>query len=160
MDTRAVANYTQGDLIARENARHLRSSFAKLEQQIFAGTATNGTGGGPSVSSLNSSQPSIPNSIQSSGSAWTHIGRSLPREQSAWGNFDQVVGVLKDAIGPGNYLINGTFSAADIMVGPMLEWGVANKIITDDGLKAYVDAVTRRPAYKRAAAIEKEQSDG
>ena len=44
LDTRAVANYTQGDLIARENARHLRSSFAKLEQQIFAGTATNGTG--------------------------------------------------------------------------------------------------------------------
>lgn len=36
LDTRAVANYTQGDLIARENARHLRSAFAKVEQQVFA----------------------------------------------------------------------------------------------------------------------------
>ena len=44
LDTRAVANYTQGDLIARENARHLRTVMATVEKQIFAGTTTNGTG--------------------------------------------------------------------------------------------------------------------
>ena len=44
LDTRAVANYTLGDLIARENARHLRSALAAVERQIFAGTETNGTG--------------------------------------------------------------------------------------------------------------------
>ena len=46
LDMRAVANYTLGDLIARENARHLRSTLAVVEAQIFTGSATNGTGGG------------------------------------------------------------------------------------------------------------------
>ena len=46
LDTRAVANYTLGDLIARENARHIRTAFAVVERQIFTGTATDGTGGG------------------------------------------------------------------------------------------------------------------
>lgn len=43
LDIRAVENYTQGDLIARENARHLRSMYAHLERQIINGDA-NGTG--------------------------------------------------------------------------------------------------------------------
>ena len=44
LDTCAVANYTMGDLISRENARHIRTAMSTVEKQIFAGTATNGTG--------------------------------------------------------------------------------------------------------------------
>ena len=44
LDTRAVANYTQGDLIQRENERHLRTLFSKMERQIFAGNAADDTG--------------------------------------------------------------------------------------------------------------------
>ena len=45
LDMRAVANYVLGDLIARENARHLRSVLAAVERQVFVGTPANGTGG-------------------------------------------------------------------------------------------------------------------
>jgi glutathione S-transferase len=76
---------------------------------------------------------------------------AAPISTAGWGNFDLVIDVLKIAIQPGPYLFGDHFTAADVIIGSQLRWGLMFKGIPE--LPEFVDYVKRleaRPALKRA----------
>jgi glutathione S-transferase len=87
------------------------------------------------------------------------LQRPAPAQKGAigWGSYDDVVDTLEAALQSRPYLSGATFSAADLYVGSELNWGGmfgAPRIKDSEILQAYVQRVTGRPAYKRAAAAD------
>lgn len=62
----------------------------------------------------------------------------------------KAVGVVSEALGENQYLVGDRFTVADIVVGSVLNWGRAMKLIQDERLSAYIHRLVDRPAYKRA----------
>lgn len=87
-------------------------------------------------------------------------GLALPggEVQAGWGSFDRVIDVLDEAVRPGPWLLGERFSAADVMVGSDLHFGLnLLKIVPQrPAILAYVARCAGRPAFKRATAIEAE----
>jgi len=81
---------------------------------------------------------------------------ALAESTAGWGSFDRVVDVLERAVQPGPWLLGENFSAADIMVGADLHFGLTLlKILPPrPAFLAYVGRCSERPAFKRAMAIE------
>ena len=81
---------------------------------------------------------------------------ALAESTAGWGSFDRVVDVLEQAVQPGPWLLGENFSAADIMVGADLHFGLTLlKILPPrPAFLAYVGRCSERPAFKRAMAIE------
>ena len=81
---------------------------------------------------------------------------ALAESTAGWGSFDRVVDVLEQAVQPGPWLLGENFSAADIMVGADLHFGLTLlKILPErPAFLAYVGRCSERPAFKRAMAIE------
>ena len=85
--------------------------------------------------------------------------RAFPRKEAApttalgFGDFDRVMSVLGQATGAASpHLLGEQFTAADVVIGSALRWGMAFKIIPErPELVAYVGRLTERPAFKRAA---------
>lgn len=75
---------------------------------------------------------------------------------AGWGSFDKVMDVLEQAVRPGPWLLGERFSAADIMIGADLHFGLTLlKIVPPRPAFAdYVGRCSERPAFKRAEAIE------
>jgi len=84
------------------------------------------------------------------------LQRPEPTRKGAvgWGSYDDVIDTLETALHHRPYLLGDHFSAADLYVGSELHWGGmfgAPRLKESDVLQAYVQRVTDRPAYKRAA---------
>ena len=85
--------------------------------------------------------------------------RAFPRKEAApttalgFGDFDRVMSLLGQATGAASpHLLGEQFTAADVVIGSALRWGMAFKIIPErPELVAYVGRLTERPAFKRAA---------
>ncbi len=80
----------------------------------------------------------------------------IPTLQAGWGSFDRVMGVLEDWLRGGPWLLGDRFSAADVMIGTDLNFGV-NQFSIIDKRPVFVDYLERcmqRPAWKRAQAID------
>jgi glutathione S-transferase len=77
-------------------------------------------------------------------------------EQAGFGDFDRMLDVLEAAVAPGPWLLGERFSAADVMIGSDLHFGidVFKLIPVRPALRAYVDRCLARPGLKRAKAIE------
>ena len=77
-------------------------------------------------------------------------------EQSGFGDFDRMLGVLEGAVTPGPWLLGGQFTAADVMIGADLHFGidVFNLVPSQPVLRAYIDRCLARPALQRAKEIE------
>ncbi len=77
-------------------------------------------------------------------------------EQAGFGDFDRMLGVLETAVAPGPWLLGGQFTAADVMIGTDLHFGidVFGLFPSRPALRAYVDRCLARPALQRAKAIE------
>ncbi len=77
-------------------------------------------------------------------------------EQAGFGDFDRMLGVLETAVAPGPWLLGGQFTAADVMIGTDLHFGidVFGILPSRPALRAYVDRCLARPALQRAKAIE------
>jgi glutathione S-transferase len=77
-------------------------------------------------------------------------------EAASFGDFDRVFDVLDAAIGQGPWLLGDRFSAADVMIGLDLYFGVdAFKLVPERPVfRAYIDRCLARPALQRAKAIE------
>lgn len=75
---------------------------------------------------------------------------------AGWGSFERVVDVLEAAVQPGPWLLGERFSAADVMIGSDLHFGITlMKIVPPrPAILAYVARCAERPAWKRATAIE------
>ena len=75
-----------------------------------------------------------------------------PRASLGFGDFDTVVDVLAKAAGAANpYLMGAQFTAADVVIGSGLRWGMMFKLLPErPDFKAYVGRLNERPALKRA----------
>ena len=95
--------------------------------------------------------------------------RAYPRKEPparstlGFGDFDTVVDVLAKCAGAADpYLMGAQFTAADVIIGSGLRWGMMFKLLPErPEFKGYVGRINERPALKRAtekdAKLAKEQ---
>ena len=84
---------------------------------------------------------------------------TIPNEQqqrmAGYGTFDLAMDTLAKAITINPYFAGDRFSAADVYAGSQLIWGLQFGLIPANSVfTAYVQRVTDRPGYKRAAQID------
>jgi glutathione S-transferase len=89
--------------------------------------------------------------------------RAFPRKEPprasalGHGDYDTVVGVLADAVAKGPYLMGEQFTAADVVIGSGVRWGVQFKLLPErPEFVAYAARVAERPALQRAEAKDRE----
>ena len=76
----------------------------------------------------------------------------VPRAAAGFADFDTVMDVLAQGVGKATpYLLGSQFTAADVIIGSGLRWGMMFKLIPDrPEFKNYVGRLSGRPALKRA----------
>jgi glutathione S-transferase len=80
-----------------------------------------------------------------------------PRSALGYGDYDTVMDVLADALRTGPYLLGEQFTAADVVIGSGLRWGMAFKLIPErPEFTAYTTRLGARAALKRAQAKDAE----
>ena len=91
------------------------------------------------------------------------IDRAAPRKEGArramlgYGDFDTTMNVIAKAVEKGPWLMGGQFTAADVVIGANIRWGMMFKMIPER--KEFIDYAARiaaRPAAQRAEAKDKE----
>lgn len=76
-----------------------------------------------------------------------------PRAAIGYGDFDSVMDVVAGAVAARPFLMGESFTAADVVIGSSLRWGMGFKLIPER--REFVDYVARlsqRPAARRAQA--------
>ncbi len=82
---------------------------------------------------------------------------AAPRTAMGYGDYDTVMDVLAKAVSRGPYLVGDALTAADLIIGSGLRWGMAFKLIPERlEFTAYTARLVERPALKRAEARDKE----
>lgn len=79
----------------------------------------------------------------------------LKKSAVGWGDYDDVIDTIEHALSSSPYLIDETFSAADLYIGAELSWAKmfgAPRIGDSKAINDYVARVTERDAYRRAMA--------
>ena len=81
---------------------------------------------------------------------------SVDSRMASFGDFDRVFDVLEEAVATGPWLLGERFSAADVMIGLDLYFGIdIFKLVPSRPVfRAYVERCFARPALQRAKAIE------
>jgi glutathione S-transferase len=89
--------------------------------------------------------------------------RAFPRKEEArramlgYGDFDTVMAVVAGAVEPGPYLMGEQFTAADVVLGSTLRWGLMFGLLPKrPEFTAYVARLEQRPALERAVALDQE----
>ncbi len=77
-----------------------------------------------------------------------------PRETVAWGSYDLMIEVAEKGLETGPWLLGDAFSAADVVVGAAMRFGVLFGAIDSPAIKAYVERLSARPAFERATSRE------
>jgi glutathione S-transferase len=88
---------------------------------------------------------------------------AFPRQEQprpgtlGYGDFDTVMNVVAKAVEPRPYLMGEQFTAADVIIGSTLRWGMMfNLLPKRPEFAAYVSGLEQRPALKRATALDQE----
>jgi glutathione S-transferase len=91
------------------------------------------------------------------------MDRSFPRNPAppptaiGYRDLDALLDVIGTAVSRGPYLMGEQFTAADVVIGAGLRWGMLFKMIPERAdLVAYVGRIAARPALQRADALDKE----
>ncbi len=91
------------------------------------------------------------------------IDRAAPRKEEArramlgYGDFDTTMNVLAKAVEKGPWLMGEQFTAADVVIGANIRWGMIFKLIPERKEFAdYAARIAARPAAQRAEAKDKE----
>jgi len=80
-----------------------------------------------------------------------------PRGALGYGNYETVMNVLSDAVRAGPYLLGEQFTAADVVIGSGIRWGMIFKGVPErPEFVAYAQRLGERPAAKRATARDQE----
>jgi glutathione S-transferase len=91
------------------------------------------------------------------------IDRAAPRKEEprramlGYGDFETVMNVLAKALERGPWLLGEQFTAADVVIGANIRWGMIFKLLPER--KEFLDYAARiaaRPAAQRAEAKDKE----
>ncbi len=84
-------------------------------------------------------------------------GWEVKPTQAAWGNYARVLAAMERALSSGPYVLGETFSAADIMMGSAVHFGLAFGLLDKTPVfTAYHDRIVARDAFGRAQAIDEE----
>ena len=93
------------------------------------------------------------------------IDRAAPRKEEArramlgYGDFDTCMNVVAKAVEKGPWLMGEQFTAADVVIGANIRWGMMFKMIPERKEFAdYAARIAARPAAQRAEAKDKELS--
>lgn len=91
--------------------------------------------------------------------------RAFPRKEEArrsalgYGDFETTMDVLAKAVGKGPWLMGDQFTAADVVIGANIRWGMVFKMIPErKEFTDYVARIVARPAAQRAEAKDQEMS--
>ena len=91
------------------------------------------------------------------------MDRAFPRKEEArrsalgYGDFDTLMDVTAKAVANGPYLMGEQFTAADVVIGSTLRWGLMFKLLPErPEFVAYTGRLAARPALQRADAADKE----
>jgi len=86
------------------------------------------------------------------------LGRAAgPPAALGYGDFDTTLAVVAKAVGPGPYLLGHRFTAADVVIGSGLRWGMGMKIVPErPEIVAYTKRLDERPALQRVVAKDAE----
>jgi glutathione S-transferase len=93
------------------------------------------------------------------------IDRAAPRKEAprramlGYGDFDTCMNVIAKAVEKGPWLMGEQFTAADVVIGANIRWGMMFKMLPER--KEFIDYAARiaaRPAAQRAEAKDKELS--
>src|SRR5205807_4873556 len=91
------------------------------------------------------------------------MDRAFPRKEEArraalgYGDFDTVVDVVAKAVSDATYLLGEQFTAADVVIGSGLRWGMMFKLLPErPEFVDYTARLAKRPALARAEAKDKE----
>ena len=80
-----------------------------------------------------------------------------PRGALGYGNYETVMNVLSDAVRAGPYLLGEQFTAADVVIGSGIRWGMRFKGVPErPEFVAYAKRLKERPAAKRATAKDQD----
>ena len=89
--------------------------------------------------------------------------RAFPRKEEprpgmlGYGDFDTVLKVVGNAVAKGPYIMGDQFSAADVVIGSDLRFGMMFKMLPERReFIAYTGRLAQRPALARAEAKDKE----
>jgi glutathione S-transferase len=89
--------------------------------------------------------------------------RAFPRKEDpraaalGWRDFDTVLSIVSKALVKGPFLMGEQFTAADIVIGSGLRYGMMFKLIPErKEFQDYVARITARPSAQRAAAKDKD----
>lgn len=93
------------------------------------------------------------------------MDRRFPRQESpppaaiGYRDLDTLLDVVAKALKPGPYLMGEQFTAADVVTGSGLRWGMMFKMIPErPEIVDYVGRLSQRPAMLRAQAKDKEMA--
>ena len=93
--------------------------------------------------------------------------RAFPRKEEprasalGWRGFDQVMDIMAKGIGQGPWLMGEQFTAADVVIGAGLRYGMMFKLVPErPEFLSYVARIGERPAAQRAEAKDKELGAG
>ena len=91
------------------------------------------------------------------------LDKAAPRKETprrgmvGYGDFDTVMDVIGKGVARGPYLMGDQFTAADVVVGSMLRWGMMFNLLPErPEFRAYVDRLEQRPALQRATGLDRE----
>jgi glutathione S-transferase len=91
------------------------------------------------------------------------IDRAMPRKEAArrgmlgYGDFDTTMNVVAKAVEKGPWLMGEQFTAADVVIGANIRWGMMFKMIPErKEFTDYAARVAARPAAQRAQAKDEE----
>jgi glutathione S-transferase len=91
------------------------------------------------------------------------IDRAAPRREPAkramlgYGDFDTVMDVIARAVSKGPWLMGEQFTAADVVIGAQIRFGMMFKMIPEHSeFTKYTARIAARPAAQRASEREKE----
>ena len=78
----------------------------------------------------------------------------VPAAQAPWGTFADVNAVIDGKAAQPPYFLGEQFTAADVMMGTMVRWGLMWDLVEGSHLRGYVDRIESRDAFKRALALD------
>ena len=91
------------------------------------------------------------------------LDKAAPRKETprrgmvGYGDFDTVMDVVGKGVARGPYLMGDQFTAADVVVGSMLRWGMMFNLLPErPEFRAYVDRLEQRAALQRATGLDRE----
>ena len=85
--------------------------------------------------------------------------KEMPRSAAGWPSYDATLGRIAQTLERGPWLLGEHFTAADVMLGAMLQWLHAwGKLPPAPALERYLGSLKGRDAHVRAQAKETEMS--